>query len=244
MQAGLPVYGISSSLGSPVLTEMFAYSGIDWVLVDTQHGSFSQDTINGALMAVSRSPATAVARVARNDYTLIGRLLDEGALGIIVPMIDTPEQAQEVAMACRFPPVGKRSLGYGRAGSYGDDYISSINDELFVAVQIESALAVENAEAIMATDGIDGCWIGPADLAASMGIDPDKSAGDPRQEEAIARVLEACRNTGKIPGFAAWNPEDALQRAEQGFQFLTCGIDVTYINEAAKQTVAKLGLSR
>ena len=95
-----------------------------------------------------------------------------------------------------------------------------------MAVQIESALAVENAEAIMATEGIDGCWIGPADLAASMGIDPAKSAGDPRQEEAIASVFDACRKRER-PWFCSLDARGRFQRAEQGFQFLTCGIEGT-----------------
>ena len=110
-----------------------------------------------ALMAIAAGGAGAavpMARVARNDYTLIGRLLDEGAMGIVVPMVDTPEEAQAAAEACRFPPSGTRSWGWGRAGRSGDDYADWINEQVFVAVQIESAEAVRNAEAIMATPAL------------------------------------------------------------------------------------------
>jgi 4-hydroxy-2-oxoheptanedioate aldolase len=181
-----------------------------------------------------------MARVARNDYTLIGRLLDEGALGIVVPMVHTPEEARVAAEACRFPPDGTRSWGWGRAGRSGDDYGDVVNAQVFVAVQIESMEAVENSEAIMATPGVDGCWIGPSDLALSLGLHPSNAAGDERHEQAIAHVLDACRNTGKIPGFASYTPEEARLRAEQGFVFLTLGSDVEILLVGARAGVEQL----
>jgi 4-hydroxy-2-oxoheptanedioate aldolase len=187
-----------------------------------------------ALMAVDAGGSVPMARPARNDYTLIGRLLDEGAMGIIVPMIDTAEDAKAVADACHLPPAGRRSWGRGGANRYGDEYPDRISDELFVAVQIESITAVENAEAIMSTPGIDGCWIGPGDLALSLGIDPRRSKNNDKLENAIERVLQACRNTGKIPGFAAFTPEDAKQRAEQGFIYLTAGSDTGFMLAGAR----------
>jgi 4-hydroxy-2-oxoheptanedioate aldolase len=174
---------------------------------------------------------------------LIGRLLDEGAMGIIVPLVHTPEDAQRAADACRLPPVGSRSWGWGAASRHGAEYSDRINDELFVAVQIESIQAAENAEAIMATPGVDGCWIGPADLALSMGIHPSKAGQDDRHARAIELVLNACRNTGKIPGFAAFAPEDAKRRAEQGFLYLTAGSDVGFLMGGARAGVQLLGLS-
>jgi 4-hydroxy-2-oxoheptanedioate aldolase len=241
MRRGEPAFGYALELGSPVAAEVLAESGVDFLMVDTQHGSYNNpESTAFSFMAISTGPATPMARVATNNYTQIGRLLDEGALGIIVPMVDTPEQARAAADACRYPPAGARSWGWGRAVRHNPDYTTTVNDEMFVAVQIESAQAVENAEAIMATPGVDGCWIGPGDLALSLGIHPSVSYGDERHEAAIARVLEACRNTGKIPGFAAFTPQEAKKRAEQGFLFLTAGTDLLFMQEGVRNGVAYL----
>jgi 4-hydroxy-2-oxoheptanedioate aldolase len=242
MLQGRPAFGYSLQLGSPLVAEALASCGVDFILIDTQHGSFSPESTILTLMALTHGTAVPMARVARNDYTLIGRLLDEGALGIIVPMVHTREEAQAVADACLLPPRGRRSWGWGRARVYGSDYPDRINDELFVAVQLESIQAVENAEAILSVPGIDGCWIGPADLALSLGIDPRRAAEDDRHARAIERIVEACRNTGKIAGFAAYGPEDALRRAEQGFRFLTAGSDIGFMLGGATAGVRTLGL--
>jgi 4-hydroxy-2-oxoheptanedioate aldolase len=241
MAAGQPAFGYALELGSPIAAELLATTGIDFIMLDTQHGSFGPDSTISALMAVSAGgAATPMARVARNDYTLIGRLLDEGALGIVVPMVHTPEEARAAAEACRFPSLGTRSWGWGRAGRSGDDYADDVNEQIFVAVQIESAEAVANAEAILATPGVDGCWIGPSDLALSLGLHPRDAQGDERQEQAISRVLEACRNTGKIPGFASYTPEEARFRAAQGFLFLTAGSDLEILLAGARSGVDDL----
>jgi 4-hydroxy-2-oxoheptanedioate aldolase len=235
MQQGEPAFGYSIGLGSPVAAEALANSGIDWILLDTQHGSWGQESTNLALMAMRHSAAIPMARVARNDYTLIGRLLDEGAMGIVVPMVESVEDASRAADACRLPPVGKRSWGWGGAIQYGSDYPDWINDQIFVAVQLESIHAVENAEAIMAVDGIDGCWAGPADMALSMGIDPRHAHEDERHANALQRVVQACNNTGKIAGLACPTPDEARRRAGEGFQFLTAGGDMGLMMSSAAE---------
>jgi 4-hydroxy-2-oxoheptanedioate aldolase len=229
MKAGQPAFGYSLAMGSPLNSELISRSGIDFVMVDRQHGSWGDDSTNLALAVMQGSPATPMARVARNDYTLIGRLLDEGVMGIIVPMIHTPEEAKAVADACRFPPVGNRSWGWGRARAMGSDYPAWIGDQLFVAVQIESALAVENVEAIMATPGIDGCWTGPSDLSFSLGFHPKEMDDREEHARALEKVVEACRNTDTIPGIAGRSLADAKARADQGFQFITAGSDAGFI---------------
>ncbi len=234
MLAGEAAFGYSVGSGSPLVAEALAGCGIDFLLLDTQHGSWGPDATIAALAATTAGGATPMARVARNDYTLIGRLLDEGALGIVVPLVHTPEDARAAAAACRLPPRGARSWGWGRAARYGDDYPDRIDDEVFVAVQIESAQGVENAEAIMATPGIDGCWIGPSDLALSFGVHPRDGGADERVQGAIERVLAACRDTGAIPGFAAFTPEDARRRADQGFRYLTAGSDWGFLLGGAR----------
>jgi 4-hydroxy-2-oxoheptanedioate aldolase len=240
MAAGQPAFGYALELGSPIAAELIAGTGVDFVMVDTQHGSFDPASTVQSLLAIAAGAAVPMARVARNDYTLIGRLLDDGALGIVVPMVDTAAEAWAAAEACRFPPCGARSWGWGRAGRYGDDYGEWVNEQVFVAVQIEGAEAVRNAEAILATPGVDGCWIGPSDLALSLGLHPRDAAGDERHERAISEVLAACHSTGKIPGFASYTPKDAQLRAEQGFLFLTAGCDLEILLAGARTGVAQL----
>src|SRR3982751_6736501 len=158
MLQGKPAFGYALALGSPLAAEALASTGIDFIMLDNQHGSFGPDSTIACFTAMAGGSAIPMARVARKDYTMIGRLLDEGALGIVVPMVHTVELAQAAADACRLPPVGTRSWGWGRASIFGADYPDTVNDQIFVAVQIESRLAVENVEAIMATPGVDGCW--------------------------------------------------------------------------------------
>lgn len=243
MLQGKPAFGYALGLGSPLAAEALASCGIDFILLDTQHGSFGPDSTIASFMAMAAGTAVPMARVARNDYTLIGRLLDEGALGIVVPMVHTADDARDAADACRLPPRGTRSWGWGRAARYGDDYPDQIDDQLFVAVQIESIQAVENAEAILSVPGVDGCWIGPADLALSMGIHPRDATNDERHARAIERVVQACRNTGKVPGLACAGPEDARRRADQGFRYLTAGTDLGFMLAGAKAGLKTLGLA-
>lgn len=206
LQAGQAAFGYAAGLGSPLAVEVLSYSGIDFILLDTQHGSWGPESTIAALSAVTGSPAVPMARVARNDPTLIGRLLDEGGLGIVVPMVNTVDEARAAAAACRFPPEGQRSWGWGRARVYGPDYADQINDALFVAVQIESVKAVENAEAILSVPGIDGCWIGPSDLALSMGFHPRVMFERESHGMALQQVLQACHNTDTVPGIACASP--------------------------------------
>lgn len=237
MLAGKPAFGFGMGLGSVIAAEILSTSGIDFLLLDRQHGSWGDDSTIAALIAVNAGAATPMARVARNDYTLIGRLLDEGFLGIVVPMVHTAADAKLAADACRYPPVGTRSWGYGRARAYGGDYTEWIDEQLFVAVQIESAQAVDNAEAILSTPGVDGCWLGPSDLALSMGIHPRDMFQREEHARAIERVLQACKNTGKIPGFAGSSPQHGVELAKQGFQFLTAGGDAPFLMGGAAAAV-------
>jgi 4-hydroxy-2-oxoheptanedioate aldolase len=233
MLRGEPAFGYSAKLGSPVAAEFLGHSGVDFVMLDGQHSSWGQDSLIQGVTAVCASPAMPYARVAYNFFPLIGALLDAGILGIVVPMVNTVDEARAVARACRYPPAGERSYGWGRALTYGDDYSGWINTQLFVAVQIETVQAVENARAIMDVPGIDGCMIGPADLACSMGFPPQEA---PKREEhvrALERVIQACRDAGKIPGIDTGASESVVRRIEQGFIFIPMGSDVKFLNSGA-----------
>jgi 4-hydroxy-2-oxoheptanedioate aldolase len=242
MLQGKPAFGYAIGLGSIVAAEALANCGIDFILLDRQHGSWGEDSAIAALIAMHGGSAIPMARVSRNDYTMIGRLLDEGCMGIVVPMVHAVEDAKVAADACRLPPTGTRSWGWGRASLYGSDYPDTVNDQIFVAVQIESAQAVENCEAIMAVPGVDGCWTGPADLALSMGVDPRKQGESEEHARALETIIQACKNTGKIPGIAAGSPEDGKRRAEQGFQYIVAGGDGGFMLAGARAGLKVLGL--
>jgi 4-hydroxy-2-oxoheptanedioate aldolase len=238
--AGETAFGFELGLGSPFAAEALARSGIDFLQIDNQHGDWGQDSTLAALIALEGGTATPMARVARNDYTLIGRLLDNGCMGIVVPMVDTAADAKAAADATRFPPHGKRSAGWGRIGRTDREYWLWIDSQVLLMVQIESIEAVKNAEAILATPGVDGCWIGPSDLAFSMGIHPSTMHQNDDHARALERVREACINTGKIPGYAAFDVDEALVRQAQGFQYLTAGADYSFIIEGARASLGRL----
>jgi 4-hydroxy-2-oxoheptanedioate aldolase len=233
MRRGEPALGYSAKLGSPVAAEFLSHCGADFISLDGQHGSWGPDAMVAGVAAICAGPATPVARVLNNQYHLMAQLLDAGVLGIIVPMVDSVAEARAVAAACRYPPVGERSFGWGRAATYGADYSDWINDQLFVAVQIESAQAVRDAEAIMAVPGIDGCMVGPADLALSMGFHPSEALKRDDHVAALERVVQACRNTGKIPGIDTAAPEFGALRLQQGFLFVVMGSDVRFLQGGA-----------
>lgn len=240
MLAGNPAFGFSVAIGSPLSAEAMADSGADFILLDRQHGSWGDDSTIAALIAMRAGKAVPMARVLENEFALIGRLLDEGMMGIVVPMVNTAEDAKRVADACHFPPLGQRSWGWGRARAYGADYSDWIDDQLFVAVQIETKQAVENAEAILATPGVDGCWVGPSDLALTLGFHPSKMDEREEHARALEKVLKACENTGKIPGIAGRSVADGVKRAELGFQFITAGSDLGFMLAGADAALKTL----
>ncbi len=240
MVSGEAAFGWALGLGSPIAAERLAGTGIDFVMIDGQHGSFGPDLMPLTFMAITAGGATPMARVSSNDFTSIGRLLDEGALGIIVPMVHTADDAKRAADACRYPPTGTRSWGWARAAAYGDDYPLAVNDEIFLAVQIESAQAVGNAEAILGTEGVDGVWIGPADLTLSLGHRPGSESGLKALGEAVNQIHEACKATGKIAGFAGGSPQEAKALADRGFRFLTAGSDAGFMMAGAKAGIELL----
>lgn len=240
MLEGKPAIGAEVLLGSPLAAEIFSLLGFDFVQVDNQHGLWNQESTMTAFRSICLGSAVPMARVQQNDFYAIGSLLDRGALGIVVPMVETVEQAKAAAFAVRYPLRGGRSSGAHAARFHGSNYESWIDEEIFLAIQIESKLAVEHAEEIMAVDGIDGCWIGPADLAKSMGVDLNTQEGKKAHEAAILKVLEVCHKTKKIPGI--WTGGDTAQRRiEQGFLFLVVGGDYEFVAKGGRQILQELG---
>ena len=241
MLAGEPAIGVEVSLGSTLSAEIISPLGFDFILVDNQHGSWADQGTMLAFRNIALGVAVPVARVRRNDFGLIGRLLDMGALGVVVPMVNTVEDAREAVFAARYPPLGGRSAGAFAVGIHGSDYDSWADREIFLAVQIETDEGARNAKDILAVEGIDGCWIGPGDLGRFMGVDLSTPDGEMAHAEAIRGIIRDCRAVGKIPGIWTGNAEDANRWIEEGCLFVTAGNDAVWVGDMARQTLKDLG---
>jgi 4-hydroxy-2-oxoheptanedioate aldolase len=236
MLEGKPALGASAGLGSALAVEILSRAGFDFVLVDTQHGAWDEEGALLAVRSICLGPAVPMARVRQNDFCAIGKMLDCGMLGVVVPLVNSAEDARAAAYAARYPPRGGRSVGAYGTALHGADYARQIDDEIFLAVQIESEEAVARADEILAVDGIDGCWIGPGDLAHSMGVDLGTPGGRQAHEEAILHVLDVCRQIGKIPGIAAG--VDDQRWLEHGFRFVTTAAhDSSLIQRGAQKNI-------
>ncbi|HEX7097081.1 MAG TPA: aldolase/citrate lyase family protein [Acidimicrobiales bacterium] len=212
------------SIGSPLTTELLATAGLDYVCIDLQHGASGSDTLVAQLLAVSRTPATPVVRVPANDAAWIGKALDLGAEAVIVPMVEDVDAAARAAAACRYPPAGVRSFGPTRARLFLNEHPTDVvNRQVQCFVMIETVLGVERAAAITATEGVDGVYVGPSDLAVSIGAAP--GSADDELEKLIESVRRACIDNGVVAGIHAMDGADARRRIEQGFSMVTVGTD-------------------
>ena len=237
LRAGQPSYGLWLTLGSPVVAEELAQPGIEWALIDTQHGYFSHEALLATIQLLSHTSTVPLARPAANDPALIGRLLDMGALGVVVPLVNTREDAERAVAAVRYPPQGKRSAGGSRLLLYGQDYFSAANPEIFLAVMLETQQAVDNADTILSVPGIDAVYIGPGDLALDLGTFGQQSD---RHEAALQTVLQAGQRHGIPVGLACGSLDVARRRAEQGFRFLDIGGDLQFLWHGLRETHRRL----
>ena len=237
MLRGELAIGGELNLGSLLSTENVADMGFDFISLDNQHVSWNELTTMQAFRNSALYGVTPMTRVRTNEYSTIGRMLDMGALGLIIPMVETSEQAQAAVDATRYPPEGKRSGGNFATSFHGENYFEEANDEIFLSIQIETALGLNNAKEIMSTKGIDGCWIGPFDLAESLGI-PFNS---PEHFDAIEHIINVCKETNKIPGISCGPPNFSTdQWIEKGCLFVTAGNDQMWMIDGAKNTIKEL----
>jgi 4-hydroxy-2-oxoheptanedioate aldolase len=190
-----------------------------------------------AFQVVGPTDTEMVARVPWNDPAHIGQTLDAGTLSIIVPMVNSPEEARAAVAAARYPPQGGRSAASIRVSRYGPDYIAEANHEVMLTIMIERPEAAQQADEILSVPGIDACLIGPGDLAIAMGTFRIESA---EHEALIQKILEAGKRRGVIMGYPAGTVEEALKRASQGFQLLTCGSDIGAFWEVLRRSVKDL----
>ncbi|MBN1418559.1 MAG: 2,4-dihydroxyhept-2-ene-1,7-dioic acid aldolase [Planctomycetes bacterium] len=235
---GEPALGGWMMIGHPAVAELMAGEGFDWIAVDMEHTAIDLGTFQTIAMALRGSPCDLLVRLPACDPVIAKRVLDLGAGGIIVPMVNTAEEAALAVSMARFPPAGIRGASFARATDYGrdfDPYFAAHNERVLVVVMLEHIRAAEAADAILATPGIDAALIGPYDLSASMGI-----AGHvdrPEVLEAERRILEACRRAGVAPGIhvVPIDPEAVGRRIREGFRFIGCGIDSHFVIEGARR---------
>ena len=246
LAAGQAAVGAQLRFGSPAIAEMFGHAGFDWLVIDSEHAPQTPEGIQAQLQAIGNTPATPVVRLPRVDEEQIRLYLDMGAMGILAAFVETPEQAERGARACRYPPRGIRSFGPHRAAGYGlwtAEYLEEIDDLVSFIPIIESARAVDHIEAILAVDGVDFPVIGPVDLSYSLGA-PFEFESEGFQA-AQSRVAAAAAAAGKPAGLGIYRPAfepASLERAvEEGFRALLVGGDEPFLAGACERMAAVRG---
>ncbi|MGH8783281.1 4-hydroxy-2-oxoheptanedioate aldolase [Paraburkholderia sp.] len=229
--------GFWLSMADSYLAEVSATAGFQWLLIDGEHAPNDVRTILAQLQAVAPYPAEAVVRPVNGDPALLKRLLDIGARNLLVPMIDTADQARACVAAVRYPPHGIRGVGsaVGRASRWSSrtDYLDVADSEVCLLVQAETVTALRNLEAICEVDGVDGVFIGPADLAASMGH--RGKPGHPEVQQAIEAAMRTIVKSGKAVGTLTSDPALARHYLELGCTFVATGVDILMFANAARK---------
>jgi 4-hydroxy-2-oxoheptanedioate aldolase len=225
LRGGGVLLGGACYLGSPIIAEMMAGAGLDFIYIDQQHGLTSYDTLLQMLRAIDHTPTAPIVRVRSNDAGLIGQALDAGADGVIVPMVNSRADAERAVAACRYAPAGVRSFGPLRVSLTRGGDIRAADARILCLVMIETAAGVEQADEIAAVPGVDGIYIGQADLAVSLGLEPELRVQSGRHAAAIDRILAAARRAGIAAGLSG----DPVAMAEAGFRIITVGSDQGFV---------------
>ena len=231
---GRGTLGAWCQIPSPLSAEIMAQCGYDWVCVDMQHGPTGVEALGAMVQSISVAGAAPIVRVPSNEPWLIGRALDLGASGVIVPLVNAPDEAERAAAACRYPPAGRRSYGPVRAPSAAGTDTEACNDHVLCLVMIETREGVENVERICAVPGVDGVYIGPWDLGLSHGL----AGPGPELDPIVERILASCRRQGIAAGIATGSGEAARAYLDSGFVFAGVRSDVDLLAEAAGRELA------
>lgn len=229
------------AIGNAYSAEVLGHCGYDTIVVDLQHGLIFLDQAMAMLAAISATPAMPMARVSENHFFEINKLLDAGAYGLICPMIDDVEDARRFVSACRYPPAGTRSYGPARGFLYGGmDYYSGANREILTLGMIETPRGLAEVERIAAVEGLDGLFIGPADLSLALGVSPVPDWRAEPLRGAIDRILAAARSHGKMAGIYCTTLTFAQDMKRLGFDYINLGNDAMHIRNASQEWVASM----
>ncbi len=230
--------GTIVTLPAPEVAEVLSAGGLDWLFVDTEHAALDFLAAQ-TLLQVARVPC--IVRVADGGESTLKKALDIGATGVVVPMVNTAQQARAIVSFCKYPPRGVRGVGLVRAQGYGFDfqrYIRSANDETVVVVQCEHIAAVEAIDSIVAVDGVDAVFVGPYDLSGSM--DRLGEVEHPAVLAAIVRVADACKKSGRALGIYVGSAEKAKPFIAQGYTLVAVGMDTIFLGETARSIARAL----
>ena len=236
LQAGKPTAGCFMGLGSPLVAELLAHAGYDWLSIEMEHNGLDFGGVQQMIMAINATDCIPIARIPSSEPTYIQRALDIGAMGILVPMVRSVEEAEAIVAMTRYPPAGKRSFGPLRASDYTIDYegyFAGANDNTLVVLMLETREAFDDFEAICAVPGVDAVYAGRFDLSLSLGLNPMQEDSIPPIEEALERALAIGRENGVAMGYGCGSAEELRMRVEQGFTFLCYATDYNLIADTA-----------
>lgn len=231
------------TLGHPAIGEIMAQAGFDWLTIDMEHSAIDLGEAQALMQVISLSGCAPLVRVGDNDPYLIKRVMDAGAYGVIVPMVNTKDEAVRAVEAVKYPPSGKRGVGLGRAQWYGlefQKYKEWVHRESVVIVQIEHIQAVRNLEAILGVKGVDGFIVGPYDLSGSLGVPGEFD--NQKVKTALARVIKIAKRMKKTAGFHVVSPDPALFKSKfhEGYRFLAFGLDTLFLGENVKKLMKEI----
>lgn len=240
-RAGRPLVGMWVCTGSPLVAEICAGSGLDWVLVDMEHAPNGLESVLAQLQALAAYPVTPVVRVPAADPVVLAQVLDLGAQNVLVPMVSSAQEARAVVEAVRYPPHGRRGVGGALARSTRwsrvDGYLRDADRHVSLVVQVETAQGVDAAGEIAAVDGVDGVFVGPSDLAASMGLLGQQD--HPDVVAAVRRTFDAVRAAGTPVGVNAFDPTLADAYVQAGASFVAVGADVVLLARGSEHLAAR-----
>lgn len=238
LEGGAQLLGTFVQIADPAACEVMAKLGFEVLCVEAEHSCLGVETVQRLVLAMASTPAAALVRVAGNDPIAIAAALDAGAEGVLVPRVSTAAEAEAAVAAARFPPVGSRGLGPSRATAYGADiagHLARANRELLLAVQVETAQALENLHELLAVAEIDLVFVGPGDLACSLGIQDPAAA---ELADTVASILTRARAAGRLTGVFAGSPADAARWRARGAGLVILGSDLTWLTRGAAAALA------
>ena len=236
-----PLLGGWSNLASPAAVGSLARSGVDWVLLDAQHGEHDDRSVRDCLRGVRPGDAPVLVRPGQLDVQEIGRALDAGAAGVLVPMVSTPEQARTAARACRYAPAGNRSWGPHALDAGADAPGPREADErVLCAVMVETREGLANVAAIAGTEGVDVVFVGPFDLSLELGTDVAALLAADADDDPLPTVLRACAEAGVVPGAFGATAERSARFLELGFRFVAIATDANLLQQGARERAAAL----
>jgi len=241
---GESVFGVWAALPDAFAAELMCVDGVDYICVDQQHGLVDYGEMVEMLRAIEgRRTAVPFTRVPVNQAWVIGKALDAGMQGVVVPMVNNRAEAAAAVTACRYSPRGVRSFGPVRASMVMNSRdVAVMGDSVLCFVMVETREAVEKIDEIAGTPGLDGIYVGPADLALGLGLQPDLDKEEPEHVAAVERILAACKKHGIVPGIQCGNGKAARKQADRGFRFVTFTKDSSLLPAAVgKEVAASLG---